>query len=63
MKIHYHCPAVSVLGRQSEASLYNESLVSMDVRGNFEPEDAGGFIRTQAYRLKEFCRFKKQCDI
>lgn len=35
----------------------------MDVQGDFESEDVGGFIRTQAYRLKEFNRFKKQCDI
>lgn len=34
----------------------------MDVQGDFEPEDVGGFIRTQAYRLKEFNRFKKQYD-
>ncbi|XP_076183959.1 argininosuccinate synthase [Ptiloglossa arizonensis] len=54
---------VSVLGRYSEASLYNESLVSMDVQGGFEPEDAGGFIRTQAHRLKEFYRFKNQCNV
>ncbi|XP_076233035.1 argininosuccinate synthase [Calliopsis andreniformis] len=54
---------VSILGRDSEVSLYNETLVSMDVQGNFEPEDAGGFIRTQAHRLKEFYRFKEQCDI
>lgn len=54
---------VSVLSRHSKTSLYNQSLVSMDVQGDFEPEDVGGFIRTQAYRLKEFNRFKEQCDI
>ncbi|CAL7946915.1 unnamed protein product [Xylocopa violacea] len=54
---------VSVLSRHSNASLYNASLVSMDVQGGFEPEDVGGFIRTQAYRLKEFNRFKKQHDV
>ena len=54
---------VSILSRRSKASLYNERLVSMDVKGGFEPEDAGGFIRTQAYRLKEFNRFKKEYDI
>ncbi|PBC27168.1 Argininosuccinate synthase [Apis cerana cerana] len=54
---------VFVLSRHSKTSLYNQSLVSMDVQGDFESEDVGGFIRTQAYRLKEFNRFKKQCDI
>ncbi|XP_076282041.1 argininosuccinate synthase [Lasioglossum baleicum] len=49
---------VSILGRHSEVSLYNKELVSMDIRDGFEPEDAGGFIRTQAIRLKEFYRLK-----
>ncbi|XP_031836904.1 argininosuccinate synthase [Nomia melanderi] len=53
---------VSILGRHSEVLLYNKTLVSMDAQGGFEPEDAGGFIRTQAHRLKEFYRFKNQCD-
>lgn len=51
---------VSILGRCSKNSLYNQNLVSMDVQGAYEPEDAGGFIRAQAYRLKEFHRFKQQ---
>lgn len=61
--LNYFELTVSVLSRHSKTSLYNQSLVSMDVQGDFEPEDVGGFIRTQAYRLKEFNRFKKQCDI
>lgn len=48
------------MGRSSEISLYNESLVSMDIKGDFQPEDAGGFIRIQAVRLKEYQRFKLQ---
>lgn len=60
---HYFELTVSVLSRHSKTSLYNQNLVSMDVQGDFEPKDVGGFIRTQAYRLKEFNRFKKQCDI
>lgn len=35
----------------------------MDVQGGFNPEDVDGFIRTQAYRLKEFNRFKRQFDV
>ncbi|XP_035733564.1 argininosuccinate synthase-like [Vespa mandarinia] len=55
--------SVSILGRSSDVSLYNENLVSMDKQGDFQPEDAEGFIRTQAIRLKEFHRFKKQQQI
>ena len=51
--------AVSITGRRSKVSLYNKTLVSMDEQGGFSPEDAGGFIRTQAMRLKEYHRFKK----
>ncbi|XP_066595519.1 argininosuccinate synthase [Prorops nasuta] len=51
---------VIVKGRKSELSLYNQDLVSMDLQGGFEPEDAGGFIRTQALRLKEFHRLKNE---
>ncbi|KOC60492.1 Argininosuccinate synthase [Habropoda laboriosa] len=63
VKLELYKGNVSILSRYSKASLYNESLTSMDVQGDFEPEDAGGFIRTQAYRLKEFNRFKNECDI
>ncbi|KAL6264580.1 hypothetical protein P5V15_004682 [Pogonomyrmex californicus] len=48
------------IARSSEISLYNQTLVSMDVQGDFEPADATGFIRMQAMRLKEFHRFNKQ---
>ncbi|CAK9809395.1 Argininosuccinate synthase [Anthophora plagiata] len=63
VKLELYKGNVSILSRYSKASLYNETLVSMDVQGDFEPEDVGGFIRTQAYRLKEFNRFKNECDI
>ncbi|XP_043518773.1 argininosuccinate synthase [Frieseomelitta varia] len=60
VRLQLYKGTVSILSRHSKASLYNERLVSMDIKGGFEPEDAGGFIRTQAYRLKEFNRFKKE---
>ncbi|KAL0112319.1 hypothetical protein PUN28_011983 [Cardiocondyla obscurior] len=50
------------IARSSEVSLYNQTLVSMDIQGDFEPTDATGFIRTQALRLKEFNRFNKQLN-
>ncbi|XP_044727976.1 argininosuccinate synthase [Chrysoperla carnea] len=51
---------VQILGRSSKVSLYNEELVSMDKHGDFNPEDATGFINIQAIRLKEYNRYKNQ---
>ena len=45
-----------ILGRSSANSLYNQELVSMDVQGEYDPVDAGGFIRIHAIRLREFYR-------
>ena len=45
---------VYVRARESvNNSLYNETLVSMDVKGDYEPSDAAGFIKINAVRLKE----------
>ncbi|XP_058808872.1 argininosuccinate synthase [Phymastichus coffea] len=52
--------SVRVMARKSDVSLYNEGMVSMDVKGDFQPEDAGGFIRIQSLRLKEYQRFQEQ---
>ncbi|KAK2574997.1 hypothetical protein KPH14_008752 [Odynerus spinipes] len=60
VKLKLYKGSVSILARSSDVSLYNENLVSMDRQGDFQPEDAEGFIRIQALRLKEFHRFKKQ---
>ena len=43
---------VIVLGRESEESLYDESIASMDVHGGYDQKDAVGFIRLNALRLK-----------
>ncbi len=42
---------VIITGRESPFSLYDRDLVSMDVLGGFDPEDADGFIKIQALRL------------
>lgn len=47
-----------VTGRHSPKSLYNEELVSMDVKGDYEPLDAKGFIKVNAVRLKEYSRLR-----
>jgi argininosuccinate synthase len=39
-------------GRQSPSSLYDRELSSMDVAGGYDQEDARGFIRINALRLR-----------
>ncbi len=43
---------VTVVGRESPVSLYNQDLSSMDIEGGFNAVDAAGFIRINAIRLK-----------
>ncbi|XP_078406185.1 argininosuccinate synthase isoform X2 [Cetorhinus maximus] len=49
---------VYVLGRESPSSLYNQDLVSMNVQGDYDPTDAGGFIKICSLRLKEYHRLQ-----
>ncbi|XP_045204505.2 argininosuccinate synthase-like [Mercenaria mercenaria] len=49
---------VYIIGRKSPYSLYNEELVSMNVQGDYEPMDAGGFIKINALRLREYQRLR-----
>jgi argininosuccinate synthase len=53
---------VQVLARNSPVALYNQNLVSMDQQGDFQPEDATGFINIHAIRLREFQRFKTHLE-
>lgn len=53
---------VQVLARHSPIALYNQSLVSMDQQGDFQPEDATGFINIHAIRLREYQRFKMHLE-
>ncbi|HEX9901741.1 MAG TPA: argininosuccinate synthase [Acidobacteriota bacterium] len=43
---------VTVLGRESPSSLYDQELSSMDIEGGFNHVDSRGFINIQAIRLK-----------
>lgn len=45
---------ITVTGRSSEYSLYNQALSSMDEEGGYNQEDAKGFININAVRLKNF---------
>ena len=50
---------VITVGRKSDLSLYDEGIASMDDdESDYQPEDAGGFTRLNALRLKE--RYRKQ---
>jgi argininosuccinate synthase len=44
--------SLQVLGRESPSSLYDQGLSSMDAEGGYDQEDAAGFIRINAIRLK-----------
>ena len=43
---------VSVRGRSSPSSLYNQNLASMELEGDFNPRNSEGFIKTNAVRLR-----------
>ena len=43
---------VVIQGRRSTSSLYDQELSSMDVAGGYDQEDARGFIRLNALRLR-----------
>ena len=43
---------VTVIGRESRTSLYDQNLSSMDVEGGFNATDSRGFININAIRLK-----------
>ena len=43
---------VVIKGRTSPTSLYDQELSSMDVAGGYDQEDAKGFIRISALRLR-----------
>ncbi|EXJ77348.1 argininosuccinate synthase [Capronia epimyces CBS 606.96] len=50
-----------ILGRSSQTEkLYDASESSMDEIGDFEPSDAGGFIKVQAIRLKKYGQAKAE---
>ena len=50
MTLDVYKGGVYVTGRQSRLSLYNKELVSMDVQGDYNPQDAQGFINANALR-------------
>lgn len=50
---------VTVVGREAERSQYNPDLASMDIGGGYDQQDAQGFIRINAVRLRAQSLMKK----
>ncbi len=48
--------SVSVIGRSSPNSLYDEKVASMDVAGGYDPTKARGFIDITALRLRAWAK-------
>ncbi|KAH8313082.1 hypothetical protein KR067_000101 [Drosophila pandora] len=51
-----YCRAIARKAAENVGALYNEELVSMDVHGDYVPQDAGGFIAINAVRIREHVR-------
>jgi len=45
---------VTIVSRESDSSLYNMKLSSMDEHGGYNQQDADGFIKINAVRLKSY---------
>ena len=52
VKIGLYKGNITVKGRTSKDSLYDEKIASMDVHGEYDQTDAVGFIKLNALRLK-----------
>jgi len=52
--------SVTMEGRTSPNSLYNQDLSSMDIAGGFHPLDSEGFIKIQSIRLKAYSDMKSK---
>jgi argininosuccinate synthase len=58
---------ITVCGRSSPKALYNADLASMDIEGggaafDYNPADAGGFIKINSVRLKTYAALRAKFD-
>lgn len=58
---------VTITGRESDKSLYNADLASMDIEGggdafDYNPGDSQGFIRINSVRLKTYAALRAKVD-
>ena len=51
---------ITITGRESHASLYDEKVASMDTLGDYDQTDAIGFIKLNALRLKASAKRMKR---
>ena len=51
---------VIIKGRESNSSLYDKQIASMDELGDYDQTDAIGFIKLNALRLKASAKRKKK---
>ena len=56
VKIKIYKGNVIVVGRRSNKSIYNASLVSFDEKGDYDQKDAEGFIKINALRMKNILK-------
>jgi argininosuccinate synthase len=52
--------SASIVGRRSPNSLYDQKIASMDEAGGYHQDDATGFIRLGAIRLKAIARTERR---
>ena len=52
VRVELYKGSVSSIGRESATSLYDQNLSSMDLAGGYDQQDAQGFIRINALRLR-----------
>ena len=50
---------ITITGRESASSLYDQKIASMDEHGGYDQTDAIGFIKLNALRLKAWAQRKK----
>lgn len=63
VKLKLYKGAVSIEGRSSPYSLYDQKIASMDETDGFEPKDSGGFINIQKIRLVAYQHQKRHANI
>ena len=50
---------ITITGRESASSLYDQKIASMDEHGGYDQTNAIGFIKLNALRLKAWAQRKK----
>ncbi|ORX71031.1 argininosuccinate synthase [Anaeromyces robustus] len=60
VRVKLYKGSVTMEGRTSPNSLYDQDLSSMDIAGGFHPLDSEGFIKIQSIRLKAYTDMKSR---